>query len=115
VEFESTRIGGREIDKKPETVFEYRRGATVICDGEASFVERFLKPDDFILPFGGWLTLPTMSTARSTSVSGGDATVNDSDGCSGIAVRSLICCAALNREGECCVRIHTLPHTTRIV
>ena len=36
-------------------VYEYRSGATVYCDGETSYVENFLKPDDFILPFGGWI------------------------------------------------------------
>ncbi len=36
-------------------VYEYRSGATVFCDGETSYVENLLKPDDFILPFGGWI------------------------------------------------------------
>jgi hypothetical protein len=34
VELEST--GKREVDKKLETVVEYRSDATVICDGETS-------------------------------------------------------------------------------
>lgn len=36
-------------------VYEYRNGAAIFCDGETSYVENFLKPDDFILPFGGWI------------------------------------------------------------
>lgn len=36
-------------------VYEYRQNGIIHCDGETSFVEKFLKPEDFILPFGGWI------------------------------------------------------------
>ncbi|HWR54044.1 MAG TPA: hypothetical protein VN428_23240 [Bryobacteraceae bacterium] len=50
-----------------EKIFEYRSslfGSAVLCDGETSFVEQYLKPDDFILPFGGWIALTDKVTGK---------------------------------------------------
>lgn len=46
-------------------VYEYRQGGMIHCDGETSYVERFLKPDDFLLPFGGWLASSDRITGKS--------------------------------------------------
>lgn len=55
------------VDCKPYAVYEYRiglLGGAVICDGETSFIERYLQLDDFILPFGGWIALTDDQTGR---------------------------------------------------
>ena len=49
------------------SVYEYRSpafGAAILCDGETSCIEQLLKPDDFIIPFGGWIALTDDLTGR---------------------------------------------------
>ena len=56
-----------DAERRPHAVFEYRNpvfGATVLCDGETSWVERFMALDDFILPFGGWIASTDDETGK---------------------------------------------------
>lgn len=52
---------------KPDLIYEYRIplfGGVVLCDGEASFIERYMHLDDLILPCGGWIALTDDVTGR---------------------------------------------------
>jgi len=55
------------VECKPDLVYEYRIplfGEVVFCDGETSFIERYMHLDDFILPLGGWIALTDDVTGK---------------------------------------------------
>jgi len=68
----------------PFSVYEYRSsafGSAILCDGGTSYIEQLLTPEDFIIPFGGWIALTDDMTGRAYWVFGEDGMLNASGVC----------------------------------